>query len=69
MFPEFLYHPHLLLSDSESGDEDVGQANKNMDYDPTFTGAYSCNEPHLLTQGDLNEIVHDLNLLRSKLNF
>jgi len=27
MFPEFLYHPHLSLSDSESSDEDVGQAN------------------------------------------
>jgi len=33
-----------------------------MDCDPTFAGACSSNEPHLLTQGDLNDIVCDLNL-------
>jgi len=59
MFPEFFYHPHLSLSDSESTDEDIGQANKNMDCDPTFVGACSSNEPPLLTQGDLNDIVRD----------
>jgi len=53
---------NMRLSDSESSDEDVGQANNNMDCDPTFAGACSSNEPHLLTQGDLNDIVHDLNL-------
>ena len=62
MFPEFLYHPHLSLSDSESSDEDVSQANNNMDCDPTSAGACSSNKPHLLTQGDLNDIVRDLNL-------
>ena len=62
MFPEFLYHSHLSLSDSESSDEDVGQANSNMDCDPTFAGRSSSNEPHLLIQGDLNDIVRDLNL-------
>ena len=46
---------NVTLSDSESSDEDVGQANDNMDCDPTFAGAYSSNEPHLLTQGDLND--------------
>ena len=65
-FSEFLYHPHLLLSDSESGDEDVGQANNNMDCDPTFAGASSSNEQHLLTQGDLNNIVRDLKLLKKQ---
>jgi hypothetical protein len=30
--------------------------------DPTFAGACSSNEPHLLTQEDLNDIVCDLNL-------
>ena len=69
MFPEFLYHPHLSLNDSESSDEDADQANKNMDFDPTFAVACSSNEPHLLTQGDLNDIVRDLNLSKSKLNF
>jgi len=36
---------NMTLSDSESSDEDVGQTNKNMDCDPTFTGASSSNEP------------------------
>ena len=50
----------------ESTDEDVGQANNNMDFDPTFAGATSSNEPHLLTQGDLNDIVRDLNLSKKQ---
>jgi hypothetical protein len=54
------------LSDSESNDEDVGQVNNNMDCDPTFTGASSSNESHLLTQGDLNDIVRDLKLSRKQ---
>jgi len=66
MFPEFLYHPHLSLSDSESSDEDEGQANNNMDCDPTFAGACSSSEPHLLTQGDLNDDVRDLNLSKKQ---
>jgi len=37
-----------------------------MDCDPTFAGAYSSKEPHLLTQGDLNEIVRDLNLSKKQ---
>ena len=53
---------NMTLSDSESNDEDVGQTNNNMHCDPTFTGASSSNEPHPLTQGDLNDIVCDLNL-------
>jgi len=32
---------NMTLSDSESSDEDVGQANKNTDCDPTFAGADS----------------------------
>ena len=46
----------------ESSDEDVGQTNNNMDCDPTFAGVCSSNEPHLLTQGDLNDVIRDLNL-------
>ena len=53
---------------SESSDEDVRQANSSMDCDPTFAGAISSNEPRLLTQGDLNDIVRDLNLSESNLN-
>jgi len=66
MFPEFLYHPQLSLSDSDSSDENVDQVNKNIDCDPTFTGACSYNEPHLLTQWELNNIVRDLNLSKKQ---
>jgi hypothetical protein len=65
-FPEFLYHPHLSLSDSGSSDEDVGQANNTMNCDPTFAGACSSNELHLLPQGDLNNIVRDLKLSKKQ---
>ena len=37
-----------------------------MDCDPTFSGASSSNEPHLLTQGDLNDIVRDLNMSKKQ---
>jgi len=53
---------NVTMSDSESSDEDVVQANNNMDCDRTFPGACSSNEPHLLTEGDLNDIVLDLKL-------
>jgi len=56
---------NMMLNDSESSDEDAGQANNNMDCGPTFAGACSSNEPHLLTQGDLND-VRDLNLSKKQ---
>jgi hypothetical protein len=37
-----------------------------MDCDPTFARACSSNEPHLLTQEDLNHIVQNLSLLKVK---
>jgi len=39
---------NIKLSDSESSDADVGQANSIMDCDPTFAGACSSNEQNLL---------------------
>ena len=57
---------NMTHSDCESRDEDVGQANNNMDFDPTFAGASSSYEQHLLTQGDLNDIVRDLNLSKKQ---
>jgi len=56
----------MTLSDSESSDEDVGQANNNMNFDPTFEGTYSSNEPNLLTQGDLSDIARGLNLSKKQ---
>jgi hypothetical protein len=40
----------------------VGLANNNMDCDPTFAGSFNSNAPQLLTQGDLNDVVHDLKM-------
>jgi hypothetical protein len=57
---------NMTLSDSESSDEDLGQANTNIYCDPTFAGACSSNEPRLLTQGDLNDIICDLNLSKKQ---
>ena len=57
---------NMTLSDSESNNADVGQANSNMDCDPTFTAVSSSNEPHLLTQADLNDIVRDLKLSKKQ---
>ena len=56
----------MALSDNDSSDEDVGQANNNMDCDSIFTENFSSNEPHPLTQGDLNDIVRDLNLSKKQ---
>jgi pterin-4a-carbinolamine dehydratase len=56
----------MTLTDSEASDEDVNQANNNMDCDPTFAGACSSNEPPLLIQGDLNDIVRDWNLSKQQ---
>jgi len=56
----------MTLSDSESSDEDVGKDNNNMDCDPTCARAYSSNEPHQLTQGDMNDIIRDLNLSKKQ---
>jgi len=52
------------LSDSKSNDEDVGQANNSMNCDPTFAGASSSSEPHLLNKSSAIWTCQ-----RSKLNF
>jgi len=57
---------NMTLSDSESSDEDVGQANNNMDCDPTFAAACSSNESQLLTQENLNNIVRGSNLSKKQ---
>ena len=57
---------NMMLSDNESSDEVVGQANNNRDCDPTFVGASSSNEPHLLTQWHMNDIIRDLNLSKKQ---
>ena len=56
---------NMTQRDSESKDEDVGQANNDMDCDPTLAGASSSNEPRLLTQRELDD-AHDLNLSKKQ---
>jgi hypothetical protein len=50
---ERFYHSSLFVT---------GMFNIATDCDPTFEGSCSSSEPHLLTQGDLNDLVRDLNL-------
>jgi hypothetical protein len=57
---------NVMPSDNESSDEGAGQANNTKDCDPTFAGACSSNESHLLAQGGLNNIVRDLNLSKKQ---
>ena len=66
IFPRISLSPTPFPSDSESRDEDVGQANNNMNCDSIFAKARSSNEQHLLTQDDLNVNVRDLNLSKTR---
>jgi hypothetical protein len=56
----------MMLSDIQSSDEVVGQAESNMDCYPTFAGATYSNEPHQMTQVDLNNFVRDLNVSKEQ---
>jgi len=52
---------------TDSDDEHGQQEGYNVDCNPTFEASCSSSEPQLLTQGDLNDLVRDLNLSK-KLN-
>jgi len=48
----------------ENSDYDKGhghQEDDNLDCDPTFEASFFLSEPNLLTQGDLNDLLRDLN--------
>jgi len=55
---------NLTFSDNNSAsDEDHGrQEGENVDCVPTFEASCSSSDPHLLKQGDLNDLVRDLSL-------
>jgi hypothetical protein len=57
---------NLTFSDENSNsDEDHGQQEaEDIDYDSTFEPSCSSSELHLLLQGDLSDLVRDLNLLK-----
>jgi hypothetical protein len=55
----------VVDGDSATDEADLEQVEETFDCDPTFEASCS-SEPHLLTQGDLNDLVHDLNLSKKE---
>jgi hypothetical protein len=53
--------------DSSTVEAALEQVGETFDCDPTFEASCSSSEPHLLTQGDLNDLVRDLNLPKKRL--
>jgi hypothetical protein len=51
---------------SATDEADLEQVGETFDCDPTFEASCSSSEPHLLTQGDLNGLVSDLNLSKKR---
>jgi hypothetical protein len=52
-----------FINENSNSDEDHGQqGGDNIDCDPTFKARFCSSEPHLLSQGDFNDLVRDLNL-------
>ena len=78
--PETVLHWHGLVhqvvhrnlqsgfsdDNTDSHEGHVQQEGDNVDCDPTFEESCSSSEPHLLTHGDLNDIVRDLNLSKTQ---
>jgi hypothetical protein len=68
-FPVLKPTENLTFSDNNSDSEKNHgqQEGENADCDPTFEASCSSSEPHLLTQGDPNDLVRDLSLSNNKL--
>jgi hypothetical protein len=62
---------NLTFSDenSDSGENDGQHEGGNVDFDPTLEANCSSSEPHLLTQGYLNELHRDSNLSKQQAKF
>ena len=60
-------HPptHLTLEDELEHEAGTEVPNEER-YDPTFETSTSCCEPHLLTQGELNDLVRNLKLSKTQ---
>jgi hypothetical protein len=52
--------------DSATDEADLEQVGETYVCDPTFEASCSSSEPHVLTQGDLNDLVRDLNLSKKR---
>jgi hypothetical protein len=55
-----------MFSDNKSHYDDKRQQGDKVDYTPTFDPSCSSSEPHLLTQGDLNNLVCDLQMSQTQ---
>jgi hypothetical protein len=58
----------VIVDDEDSATDEAGleQVGEMFDCDPTFKASCSSSELHLLTQGDLNVLVRDLNLTKKR---
>jgi hypothetical protein len=63
---QFLNHPKKWTIDDDNNDEPVPME-QNIS-DPNFQPSTS-NEPHLITQGEVNDLVRGLNLSKSQAEF
>jgi hypothetical protein len=52
--------------DSATDEADLEQVGETFDCDLTFEASCSSSEPHILTQGDLKDLVCDLNLSKKE---
>jgi hypothetical protein len=52
--------------DCATDEADLEQVGETFDCDSTFEASCSSSEPHLLTQGDLNNLVRNLNLSKKE---
>jgi len=64
------HHPtHLTLEDESEHEAATEVPKEEQDYATFETSTTSSCEPHLLTQGELNDLVRDLKLPKNRSNF
>ena len=64
--PKFLENLTFSSDSSDSDDDHGQQEGDNADGYPTFAASCSSFELHIFTQGDLNDLIHDLNLFKKQ---
>ncbi|XP_066465456.1 uncharacterized protein [Eleutherodactylus coqui] len=57
---------NVIVSEDEYSDEHAEDREGDMYTDPTFQDLWESNEPHFLIQGDLNDLIRDLNLSKQQ---
>ena len=59
-------NPTFSDDNSDSDEDHCQHEGDNINCDPTFEASCYPSEPHLLTQGDLNNLARDLNFCKKK---